>query len=78
VQNETERTLTYQTDCTLPQEILEAITAGGLESLLELIRILVNEAMKLEREQHLGAEACQHRTLSNAGLVGGGQWPRPD
>jgi hypothetical protein len=29
---------------------LEMITAGGLESLPELIRVLVNEAMKLERE----------------------------
>ena len=47
--------MTYQEDCTLPREILEEITAGGLESIPELIRILVNEAMKLEREQHLEA-----------------------
>ena len=51
--------MTYQKDCTIPQEILETITAGGIDSLPELIRIVVNEAMKLEREQHLGAEAYE-------------------
>jgi len=34
---------------------LEKIAVRGLETLPELIRIMVNEAMKLEREQHLGA-----------------------
>ncbi|MDF1514654.1 MAG: IS256 family transposase [Anaerolineae bacterium] len=53
--------MTYQEDCTLPSGILEAITAGGLERMPELIRILVNEAMKLEREQHLRAGAYERR-----------------
>lgn len=47
--------MTYQSNCTLPEEILELIAAEGLEALPELIRILINEAMRLEREQHLGA-----------------------
>jgi transposase-like protein len=46
--------MTYQQDCTLPNEILEQIAAEGMEALPELIRILINEAMRLEREQHLG------------------------
>ena len=47
--------MTYQPNCTLPEEILEQITADGLEALPELIRVLINEAMRLEREQYLGA-----------------------
>ena len=40
--------MTYQPNCTLPKEILEQITAEGLETLPELIRMLINEAMRLE------------------------------
>ena len=47
--------MTYQPNCTLPEEILEQIATDGLEALPELIRVLLNEAMRLEREQHLGA-----------------------
>ena len=59
--------MTYQKDCTLPEELLEQIAAEGFEALPELIRVLINEAMRLEREQHLGAghyerspERCGH------------------
>ena len=62
--------MTYQKNCTLPRGILEAMTEGGLESLPELIRILVNEAMKLEREQHLGAKAYE-RTPKREGYANG-------
>ena len=47
--------MTYQSDCTLPIELLEQIAAEGTEALPELIRLLINEAMRLEREQYLGA-----------------------
>jgi transposase-like protein len=47
--------MTYQSHCTLPEEILEQIAVEGMEALPELIRILINEAMRLEREQYLGA-----------------------
>jgi transposase-like protein len=47
--------MTYQPNCTLPEELLEQIAVEGLDALPELIRILINEAMRLEREEHLGA-----------------------
>ena len=53
--------MTYQANCTLPEEILEQIAAEGLEALPELIQILINEAMRLEREQHLGAGHYERR-----------------
>jgi len=52
--------MTYQGDFTLPHELLEQITAQGFEFLPELIRILLNAAMKAERQQYLGAAPYQH------------------
>jgi putative transposase len=52
--------MTYQGDFTLPDELLEQITAQGFEFLPELIRILLNVAMKAERQQYLGAAPYQH------------------
>lgn len=46
--------MTYQPNCTLPTELLEQISQGGLDYIPELIRILVNTAMQAERERHLG------------------------
>jgi len=46
--------MTYQDHFTLPIELLEQVAEQGLEFLPELIRILVNTAMKAEREEHLG------------------------
>ena len=46
--------MTYQNDCTLPNEILEQIAEQGLDYLPELIRVVVNAAMKAERQQYLG------------------------
>ncbi|MBW8009887.1 MAG: IS256 family transposase [Chloroflexi bacterium] len=62
--------MTYQQDCTLPEELLEQIATDGLEALPGLIRILVNEAMRLEREQHLGAGAYE-RTPTRRGYANG-------
>lgn len=45
----------YENDCTLPKEYIEWIAREGLEGLPELIRLVVNEAMRMEREQHLHA-----------------------
>lgn len=47
--------MTYPSNCTLPEELLEQIAAEGLDALPELNRILNNEAMRLEREDHLSA-----------------------
>ncbi len=38
--------MTYQTDCTLPDSLLEQIAEQGLGILPELIRIVINTAMQ--------------------------------
>ena len=48
--------MTYKKDCTLPSEYLEELTEQGLEGLPELIRVVVNQAMRIEREDFLGAK----------------------
>ena len=48
--------MTYQNDFTLPSEIVEQIADHGLEYLPELIRTVVNTAMKVERQKYLRAE----------------------
>jgi|Deesub1362A_J573_1020465.scaffolds.fasta_scaffold02037_2 transposase-like protein len=64
--------MTYQDDCTLPVELLEQLTQEGLEGLLELERVLVNEAIpaghrdgvRIERQNYLGTrpyERSPHR-----------------
>jgi hypothetical protein len=45
--------MTYQDDFTLPTELLEQLTEQGLEGLHEMIRVLVNHAMRMERHNHL-------------------------
>jgi putative transposase len=47
--------MTYQDNFTLQPEIMEQIAGQGLEYLPELIRSIVNAAMKVERQRHLGA-----------------------
>lgn len=47
--------MTYQDDFTLPTELLEQLTSEGFDFLPELIRILVNAAMQIERQKYLGA-----------------------
>jgi len=49
------RTMIYKNDCTLPKEYLEQLTEQGLDGLPDLIRVMVNEAMRIERENYLGA-----------------------
>jgi len=46
--------MTYQTNYTLPNELLEQIAASGLDAIPDMIRILVNTAMQAERQQYLG------------------------
>lgn len=59
--------MTYQGDFTLPDELLEQITAQGFEFLPELIRILLNAAMRAERQQYLGAAPCYENKLRGHG-----------
>ena len=46
--------MTYQDDFTLPTELLEQVAEQGLDFLPELIRIVINTAMQVERQKHLG------------------------
>ena len=46
----------YKDDCTLPTEYLKQLTERGLDGLPDLIRVMVNEAMQIERENYLGAK----------------------
>ena len=52
--------MTYQDDFTLSTEMMELIATEGLDIIPELMRILVNAAMKGERQQYLGAAPYQH------------------
>ncbi len=52
--------MTYQqSDFTLPAELLEQIAEQGFEALPDLIRIVINEAMRMERQQYLGVAPYQ-------------------
>jgi putative transposase len=52
--------MTYQhPDFTLPTELLEQIAEQGFEALPELIRIVINEAMRMERQSYLGVAPYQ-------------------
>jgi putative transposase len=52
--------MTYQqSDFTLPAELLEQIAEQGFEALPELIRIVINEAMRMERQSYLGVAPYQ-------------------
>ena len=62
--------MTYQEDFTLPTEYLEQISERGTEFLPELIRILVNAAMQVERQKHLGAGPYE-RTQTRQGYANG-------
>ena len=57
--------MTYQTDCTLPESLLEQIAEQGLSVLPELVRIVINTAMQAKREAYLGA--AYERTDSRQG-----------
>jgi putative transposase len=45
--------MTYPTNCTLPDELLEQIAEQGLDAIPGMIRTLVNAAMQLERQAYL-------------------------
>ena len=46
----------YKSDCTLTKEYLEQLAEQGLEGLPDLVRVLVNQAMQIERENYLHAK----------------------
>jgi putative transposase len=62
--------MTYKDDYSIPQEVLEQICEEGFDALPELIRIMINAAMKIEREKHLGAGSYE-RTPERQGYANG-------
>ena len=60
----------YKNDCTLPAEYLEQLNEEGLESLPEMIQLLVNRAMQIERENYLGAKSYE-RSEGRQGYANG-------
>jgi putative transposase len=63
-------TMTYQSDFTLPPELLEQIANQGFDFIPELIRVVVNAAMETQRQQYLGAAPYQ-RTAERQGHANG-------
>src|ERR1700733_11847478 len=62
--------MTRQEDCTLSSELLEMLAEQGLDALPELMRIVINQAMQAERQQHLGA-APYERSENRQGYANG-------
>jgi transposase-like protein len=62
--------MTYTTDCTLPEELLEQIAQQGLAVLPDLIQTVINRAMQLERQQHLGVGPYE-RSAARQGQANG-------
>jgi putative transposase len=46
--------MTYQSNLTLPAELLEQIASEGLDFLPELARIMINAATQIDREMYSG------------------------
>ena len=46
--------MTYKSDRTLPDELLDQIAEQSLDVLPELIRTVIKVAMQIERQNHLG------------------------
>lgn len=62
--------MTYSENYTIPEELLEQICEEGFDALPELIRIILNTAMQIERQKHLGAGPYE-RTPERQGYANG-------
>lgn len=60
----------YDTNCTLSKEYLEQLAEQGFEGLPDLIRVLINEAMQIERENYLNARPYE-RSKDRRGYANG-------
>jgi putative transposase len=45
--------MTYQANCTLTNDLIEQLPSEGFETLPELIRILINTSMQVERQREV-------------------------
>ena len=59
-----------QINSTLSDLLTEMVTQSGFDILPELVRVIINQAMKIEREQHLGAQLYE-RTEDRHGYANG-------
>lgn len=57
--------MTYQSNCTLPNELLEQIASEGFDCLPALLRTIINAAMQVERQQHLGVAPYERSAERN-------------
>lgn len=62
--------MTYQDDFTVPAEIMEQIASEGTDYIPELVGMLLNAAMKLERERYLKAKSYE-RSEERQGYANG-------
>ena len=62
--------MTYQNEFTLSEALLGQLSAGGLDALPALFQVLLNAAMQIERQKHLGA-APHERTEERTGRANG-------
>ena len=62
--------MTYQDDFTLSAALLEQLSTQGLGALPDLFPVLLNAAMQIERQKHLGA-APHERTPERTGHANG-------
>jgi len=62
--------MTYQDHFTLPTGSLEQIAADGFDALPDLIRILLDAAMQVERQQCLGTRPYE-RSPARRGRANG-------
>jgi putative transposase len=62
--------MTYEDDYSVPEEVLEQICSEGFDALPDLVRIMINTAMKVERQKHLGAGPYE-RTPERQGYANG-------
>ena len=70
--------MTYRTDCTqaesladlLPEPLLDQVASDGISALPELMRLIVNAAMLLERQRHLHA-GPHERSVDRTGYANG-------
>lgn len=62
--------MTRHTDCTLSESLLETLTAQGLDALPQALAVLLNAAMKAERQKYLQA-APYERTAERTDYANG-------
>lgn len=58
----------YEKDSKIISEVLEELNSNGFEGMGQVIEILLNEAMRIERSKYLNAEPFERTTNRSCGL----------